>query len=79
MFPSHQFFSCYGNLFARKENLSYGDKRCEKYLVGEEIEAIEVKESGWCAVLYNSVAIGGGKMSSGRIKNHYPKGLRNKI
>ncbi len=79
LFPSHQFFSCYGNLFVRQENLLSGDSRCEKYLAGEQIEAKDVQTSGWCAVLYNSVALGGGKMSSGVIKNHYPKGLRNKL
>jgi glycogen operon protein len=32
---------------------------------------------GWCAVLYEGVPLGGGKISGGKIKNHYPKGLRN--
>ena len=75
-FPHHQFFSCYGNLFKLREELTKGDVRVEKYLRGEEIDTNSTK-SGWCAVIYEGVALGGGKVSSGRLKNHYPKGLRN--
>lgn len=75
-FPHHQFFSAYGKLFKRQENLTKGDPRVEKYLRGEEIEATAT-ENGWCCVTYEGVALGGGKISSGRVKNHYPKGLRN--
>lgn len=78
LFPSHQFFSAYGRLFKRQENLTRGDARLEKYLRGEEIAAENVTDSGWCAVLFEGAALGGGKASAGRIKNHYPKGLRNK-
>lgn len=74
--PSHQFFSAYGQEFLRKENLSPGDSRVEKYLHGEEIDAKETDGSGWCAILYNGVTLGGAKLSGGRLKNHYPKGLR---
>ena len=31
---------------------------------------------GWCAVCVDGFALGAGKVSGGRIKNHYPKGLR---
>ena len=34
-------------------------------------------QNGWCAVLVDGFPLGGGKVSGGRIKNHYPKGLRN--
>ena len=74
-FPHHQFFSAYADLFRAKENLKRGDVRVERYLAGEEIEASsDIK--GWCAVLFEGAALGGGKASSGKIKNHYPKGLR---
>ena len=76
LFPSHQFFSAYGKLFLRQENLKSGDERTRKYLRGEEIEAKEITAGGWCSVLYEGVALGGGKASLGKIKNHYPKGLR---
>ena len=75
-FPHHQFFSAYGERFKRKENLTIGDSRVEKYLHGEEIDS-SACENGWCAVCYEGVSLGGGKISGGRIKNHYPKGLRN--
>lgn len=75
-FPHHQFFSAFGALFKRKENLSREDERVEKYLRGEEIDS-SFNENGWCAVMYEGVSLGGGKASGGKIKNHYPKGLRN--
>ena len=75
-FPHHQFFSAYGTDFKRQEKLTRDDPRTEKYLRGEEIDS-ELNENGWCAVCYEGVALGGGKISGGRVKNHYPKGLRN--
>ena len=75
-FPHHQFFSAYGNDFKRIESLKKGDPRVEKYLRGEEIDAT-ADGNGWCAVFYEGVPLGGGKISGRRIKNHYPKGLRN--
>ena len=74
-FPHHQLFSALGGLFIRQENLKKGDLRVQKYLRGEEIDS-EISP-GWCAVLYEGCPLGGGKASGGRIKNHYPKGLRN--
>ena len=73
--PHHQFFSAYGELFKHKEMLSRTDERVAKYLAGEEIDArSDIK--GWCAVFFEGAPLGGGKASSGKIKNHYPKGLR---
>ena len=77
LFPHHQFFSAYGKDMRLTENLKRGDERVAKYLRGEEIETDGVR-GGWCCVLYEGVPLGGGKISGGRIKNHYPKGLRNK-
>lgn len=74
-FPHHQLFSALGDLFLRKENLTGDDQRVQKYLRGEEIDTD--LPGGWCAVLYEGIPLGGGKASNGRIKNHYPKGLRN--
>ncbi len=75
--PSHQFFSAYGNDFKIKENLTGEDPRVEKFLRGEEIASVNSAGRGYVAVCYHGVSIGGGKLSGGRIKNHYPKGLRN--
>ena len=74
-FPHHQLFSAYSERFLRRENLKRDDERVVKYLRGEEIDS-EI-QSGWCTVCYEGVSLGGGKASNGRIKNHYPKGLRN--
>ena len=74
-FPHHQFFSAYPELFKCQVELTRDDPRTAKYLGGEEIEA-DASVKGWCAVLFEGAAIGGGKASSGKVKNHYPKGLR---
>lgn len=44
------------------------------FLRGEEIDC---EETGYTAVCVNGVVTGFGKASGGRLKNHYPKGLRN--
>ena len=36
----------------------------------------EVKEKGYAVVTRNGYAIGGVKVSNGRLKNLYPRGLR---
>ena len=76
LFPSHQFFSTYGKLFKRQEKLTRGESDVIKYLAGEEIAARSFSDSGWCSVIYEGASLGGGKASLGKIKNHYPKGLR---
>ncbi len=77
LFPHHQFFSAYGTDMKRRVDLKKGDARVGKYLRGEEIDT-DCTESGWCSVTYEGASLGGGKISGGRVKNHYPKGLRNK-
>ncbi len=74
--PSHQFFSAYGRLFKNKVDLPMQGGQTDRYLHGEELEADETLR-GWCAVTVCGVPLGGGKASGGRLKNHYPKGLRN--
>ena len=71
--PHHQFFSAYGDLFKSRVDLTRDDTRTEKYLAGEEIDA---DAKGWCAVFFEGSTLGGGKASGGKVKNHYPKGLR---
>ena len=73
--PSHHFYSCFGRLFKNTINLTRGDTLLEKYLRGEEIPT---DKRGYCAVLFEGAPLGGGKASGGALKNHYPKGLRNK-
>ena len=78
LIPSHQLFSAYGNLFKRKIELSENERELSAYLAGEEISAPEGLDNGWCVITYNGSSLGGGKIAGGRIKNHYPKGLRNR-
>ena len=76
--PSHQFFSAYGSVFRTRVDLSDGDGRLEAYLEGEEIAAPKNTDDGYCVITYKGSSLGGGKISGGKIKNHYPKGLRNR-
>lgn len=55
--------------------LSRGDERVTAFLHGEEIE-IPQEYKGYCGVAMNGITIGFGKAGGGRLKNHYPKGLR---
>lgn len=73
--PSHQFFSAYGRLFKLRLELSRDDGRLTRYLSGEEIEW-NIEGSGYCAVCFGKTPLGGGKLTGGKVKNHYPKGLR---
>jgi NOL1/NOP2/fmu family ribosome biogenesis protein len=82
--PHHQLFSAYGMQFKRRVELSHEDKRAQEYLKGLEIKAddrevFDGKADGWAAVIIDGCATGGGKISGGICKNHYPKGLRNKL
>ena len=80
--PHHQLFSAFGTEFLRRVELTSNDAETEAYLKGMEISthgkvAFDGKADGWAAVLVDGCALGGGKISSGVCKNHYPKGLRN--
>ena len=50
-----------------------GAEDAARYIAGEEING---EESGWIKISFNGVILGWGKGSGGRIRNHYPKGLR---
>ena len=78
LIPAHQLFSAYGDLFKTKVELSGNEKALYDYLSGEEIDAPEWLDNGYCTVTYKGSALGGGKIANGKIKNHYPKGLRNR-
>ena len=74
--PAHALFMAWGAVCANREELTREDPRTAAWLRGEEIEA-RTAQNGWCAVCVDGFPLGGGKASGGRIKNHYPKGLRN--
>ena len=50
------------------------------YLRGESLQVPDcvhvTGEKGWCLITIGGFSAGWGKISSGQIKNHYPKGLR---
>ncbi len=70
----HQFARCYGTLFKNKLSLSKEDPLVKKYLSGLELE-MEVPD-GWGVLLVEGYPLGLFKASHGKLKNHYPKGLR---
>lgn len=69
LFMSRQKEECRGAL-----DFSAEDPLLAAFLRGEEIPC---ELLGYTAVCVNGVVTGFGKASSGRLKNHYPKGLRN--
>lgn len=74
--PHHQFFMAMGKDFKRQIRLTAESAEIKKYLHGEEFETD--CENGWAAVLVDGCTVGGVKVSNGKAKNHYPKGLRTK-
>ena len=73
--PEHHLFTAFGSMCKNREELTLGEARCVQYLSGQEIEACTA-DDGWCCVLVDGYPLGGGKVSGGRVKNHYPKALR---
>lgn len=55
------------------QSLEMNPDEVRKYLAGQEICR---DGTGWLLMRYRGLAIGWGKGSDGRIRNHYPKGLR---
>ena len=56
-------------------DLSVGSDDIKKFLHGEEFEC-DVNLKGYVGVRVCGIPLGFGKASDGRLKNHYPKGLR---
>lgn len=74
--PHHQFFMAMGDSFKNKIDLPPESDELKKYLHGEEF--LTNAENGWAVVTVCGCSVGGVKISGGRAKNHYPKGLRTK-
>ncbi len=49
--------------------------QAQRYLQGEML-AVQPGEEGWLLVNFNGYTLGWGKCTSGRVNNHYPRGLR---
>ena len=73
--PEHHLFTAFGALCINREALTLADPRVTEYLSGREIAA-DTAADGWCCVTVDGCPMGGGKVSGGRVKNHYPKALR---
>ena len=74
--PHHHFFHSCGKCCSNRLELSSGDPRIWEYLAGREILDDHVSR-GYGVLCYEGIPIGGFKASGGRLKNHYPKALRN--
>ena len=72
--PHHQFFMAMGPQFKRQIELAPDSEELDRYLHGEEI-SVDCG-NGWAVVTTRGCTVGGAKVSGGRAKNHYPKGLR---
>ncbi len=73
--PSHGIFMCQRAENCRQRlDLPIDGPEILTYLRGEELD---FGGSGYTAVCVNGVVTGFGKASGGRLKNRYPKGLRN--
>lgn len=70
---NHNFYHIYGDLFYNKLELELNE--LNKYLKGEEVDI--TTQNGIYVITYNKVYLGGGKVVGCRLKNYYPKELRN--
>ena len=73
--PHHNLFTAFGHDFKMKINLNFKHENVKKYLRGETFY-VDLLD-GFGAILVNNCALGGFKISQGKFKNFYPKGLRN--
>ena len=71
--PNHNLFMAKADSFKRKVELS--DDELKKYLHGEELARNDVA-NGYAVVVKDGYPIGGTKVSNGKLKNLYPKGMR---
>ncbi len=62
----------------RRAELPAGSNEVNEYTTGLTIN-INLKESGWCLITTNDFSLGWAKSDGKKLKNHYPKGLRNMI
>ena len=56
-------------------DFEFDDPAVRAYLRGEMLES--EGQNGWVLITVNGYGLGWGKRVNGRVKNHYPKGLRN--
>ncbi len=79
--PHQWFFSAYGTDFRRRLDLDPSDPRLAAYFHGEEIAAPDLPDGeavrdGIAVLTVRGIPVGGVRLTAGRAKNLYPKGLR---
>lgn len=75
--PHHSVFMAAKKDWCRSVvDFDISDKQITDFLHGEEI-SVDSRVKGYTAVCVNSITTGFGKAVNGRLKNKYPKGLRN--
>ncbi len=76
--PEHSLFSSADpENVKRVLDLKLSDPRLKGFLRGEEISTDSI-DKGYTLVCVEGIALGFGKASGGKLKNKYPKGLRNR-
>lgn len=74
--PHHSaFMACNKNQCKNVVDFSVNSDQIKRYLHGEEI-CVDQAIKGYTAVCVEGVVTGFGKVSNGKLKNKYPKGLR---
>ena len=75
--PAHALFmSACADQLRSVVDFNHDSEALRRFLCGEELECPETIR-GYTAVAAEGIVTGFGKASGGRLKNHYPKGLRN--
>ena len=77
--PHHHYFTAFGCEFVSKHSVASDSEAALRFIAGEEID-VPANLSGYTALLLEigstSITLGGGKAVGGKLKNYYPKGLR---
>lgn len=77
--PHHHYFTAFGSEFISKYCAEAESEAVLRYISGEEI-SVPAECAGYTALLLrvgdSAITLGGGKASGGKLKNYYPKGLR---
>ena len=71
---AHEFYHSYPELFYN--HIELDNNQVADYLKGYEVD-IDNNKNGIIIVNNNGIALGGGKAVQGKLKNYYPKNLRN--
>lgn len=72
--PNHAMFIAFDKLF--KHRIELDEVEIKKYLHGEELSG-NINVKGYAVVTAKGYSLGGVRLAGGKLKNLYPKGLRN--